>query len=110
MEYDETWTEFEIALMETTKRLPPLTKDVNFDAPIKYQNGTTRSKAYIKMRDTVFYCPRCGMIPIMQQHPQTKLYRVCCPKCRIYAPEGAVKEKHEAYKKWNEFAKSELRK
>lgn len=110
MEYDDTWSEFEIALMETVKRLPKLEpeKEIDFEQPIKY-GSTMHPKAYIQLQDKIFYCPKCGMIPIMQQHPRTKLYRVCCPKCRIYASDGAGKEKHEAYKKWNEFAKQILR-
>lgn len=109
--YDSTWSEFEIALMETVKRLPRLNpiKEVNFEQPINY-GSVTRPKAYIQLQDKIFYCPRCGMIPIMQQHPETKLYRVCCPKCRIYAPDGAQPDKHGAYTKWNDFTKNELRK
>lgn len=108
--YDSTWSEFEIALMEVVKQLPRLNpvKEIDFEQPTKY-GSVTRPKAYIQLQDKIFYCPRCGMIPIMQQHQETKQYRACCPKCRIYAPDGVHSDKHGAYKKWNDNVKRILR-
>lgn len=106
--YDNTWTEFEIALNEVVKRLPRLYPEIDYNQPITYANGVTRPKAYIKLKDTIFYCALCGAIPIMQQQPQTKLYRACCPKCRTFAEDGAQRDKEKAYRVWNEEQKRKL--
>ncbi|MCH5213064.1 MAG: hypothetical protein J1G06_08610 [Oscillospiraceae bacterium] len=103
----EPWTEFETALYEVAKRQPKL-NPVDYEQPYRYPNGTMRNKTYIKLHDEIFYCYKCGTIPIMQQNPQTKQYRAICPKCRIYATDGVQPDKHKAYVMWNEEMKRNL--
>ncbi len=105
--YDETWSPIEIAIMEVVKQLSPL-HPIDIEQPIKYPNGVVRPKAYINLKDKIFYCPQCGIIPVPQQHPITKEYRVRCPACNIYADDGAHKDKCIAYKRWNAFAEKKL--
>ncbi len=105
---DSEWTEFERAVYEVAKRMPRL-YPVDYDKPYRYPNGTIRRKAYIKLRDEIFYCHRCGAIPIMQYNEGTKQYRAICPKCRIYAADGAQSDKDRAYKAWNDEMKRNLK-
>ncbi len=107
--YNETWTDFEIAMYEAAKRMPRLYPEPDYEQPRAYPGGVTRPKAYIKLHDKIFYCAACGTIPIMQQHPQTKLFRACCPKCRTYAENGAQPDKGKAYRAWNEEQKRRLK-
>lgn len=109
--YDETWTEFEIAMYEVAKRQPKLYPETepDYERPRTYPGGTTRNKAYIKLHDDIFYCAKCGAIPIMQQNPQTKMFRACCPKCRTYAEDGVQPDKRKAYTAWNEYVKRKLK-
>lgn len=104
---DSEWTEFERALYEVAKRQPKL-NDVDYEIPHRYPNGVTRNKAYIKLHDEIFYCHRCGVIPIMQYNASTKEYRAVCPKCRKYAPDGAQSDKRKAYAAWNKEMKEQL--